>query len=115
MRKREQKLIHDPINPDSPTHQLHARIVGVAEDKMIPVKPRQELTADAARERRHVVDVGLLHHGGHGALDAAVLELEAGVLVPDGFMVEVGPAEEGLEEDESAGVCCSSQSRIVWG
>lgn len=51
-----------------------------------------------------MVDIGLLHHRAHGVLDGAVRELVIGVLLPDGFEVEVGPVHDGFEELQGAGV-----------
>ena len=103
----EYKLVYNAIHPHGPANQLHRRVGGVAEDKMVAVETRQEYAADTPRERWDVVDVRLLHHGGHGVFDATVLELEPRVLVPDGLEVEERTAEERLQEDEG--------SRMRWG
>jgi hypothetical protein len=101
----EQKLIHNPINPHCATDQLQCRIIRIAEDEVITVKAGQVLPANTTSQRRHVVDIGLLYHCRHGALDVTVCKLEARVLIPDGFEVEVGAAQKGLEEGEGASVC----------
>jgi len=101
----KQKLVHDPIDAHSPADQLQRSVICIAEDEVIAVEAGQIISADASRQRRHMVDVGLQHHRSHRALDAAVSKLEARVLVPDGFQIEVRAAEERLEEGEGAGVC----------
>lgn len=101
----EQKLVDDAVDSHRPANELQCCVVWIAEYEVAAVKACQLLTADASRQRRDVVDVGLVDHGGHGLLDTAVGKLVTGVLVPDGFEVEVGPAHQRLQEGQRAGVC----------
>jgi len=71
---------------------------------MIRIELGQALSAHSARHGRHVVNVGLLDHGGHCLLDAAVGEFVVGVFLPDLFKVKVGAVEERFQEGEGARV-----------
>lgn len=109
----EQKLVHDTVDAHGPADQLQRCIIRVAEDEVVAVKGSQLRPADAARQGGHVVDVGLVDHGGHGFLDAAVGKLVARVIVPDGLEVEVGPAHQRLHEGQRPGVCDCCCARVV--
>lgn len=125
----EDELVNHPVDADSATNKLELCVGRVVEDEVVPVKRRQVVPPDAARQlpraipsesvircssrqltrrgatyRRHVVHVWLLHHGAHGVLHGAVGELVVRVLVPDGLEVKVRAPDEGLEEGEAARV-----------
>lgn len=104
MRKRKDKLVNHAINSHRPTDQIQSGVVRIIKDEVIRVEMRQLRPPNAARQRRNVVDVRLLHHRAHRLLHRPLPELEHAVLVPDGLEVEVGPVGEGFEEREAARV-----------
>lgn len=104
MRKRENKLIHDPIHAHGPTNKLERRVRGIRKNKTAAVESRQRGAADAARQRRHVVHVGRVHHGAHRSGHRARRELVRRVLVPDRLEVELRASENCAQKSEAARV-----------
>lgn len=96
VREAEDELINNLIDPNRPTDKLHGRICRVGKDEVVPVEVRQPFPPNAASHRRDVVDIGFLDHSAHGFLNRSFGELEAGMLLPDGFEVKVGSADDRL-------------------
>lgn len=48
-----------------------------------------------------VIDIGLLHHCGHGLLDRAVAKLIVGVFIPDLLEIKEWPAQVPFQEPKA--------------
>ena len=113
----EDELVDYAINAHRPADELHLRISRIVEDEVVFIELRECLSTDAAYQlvrsvsgsaharmahRWHMIHVWLLNHSAHGVLHRAIRELIVGVLIPDGFKVEVRAAEFGFEEGEAS-------------
>src|SRR6266542_1461398 len=77
------ELVHELAHPDDAVDGGHLQVVGPGGDEVVPVKGPQRGLPPAAGVHRHVVDVGVLDHGGERRLDVLGRELPLEMLGPE--------------------------------
>ena len=99
VREAEEHLVDDAVGADRAADRHQARVGRRGRDEVMLVEAERLAIAGAAGHHRHVVDVRLADHGGHGLVGVAGGEFELGVAVPDGVEVVTRP-EHAAEKRE---------------